>query len=93
MLRSGVCMQKQVLRQLLRKCFVDFVFKFGLTTKLHHNQGKEFDNKLFTKLQEYSGVQGFHTTLYHPQGNGQVEQFNQTLLVMPRTLPETVKAD
>lgn len=78
-------MQKQVPRQLLRKCFVDFVFKFGLTTKLHHDQGKEFDNKLFTKLQEYSGVQGFHTTLYHRQGNGQVKQFSQTLLVMQKT--------
>ncbi|KAL1276335.1 hypothetical protein QQF64_035958 [Cirrhinus molitorella] len=38
------------------KVFGDFVLKFGFPTKLHHDQGKEFDNKLFAKLQEYSGV-------------------------------------
>lgn len=58
------------------KVFGDFVLKFGFPAKLHHDQGKEFDNKLFEMLQEYSGVQGSHTTPYHPQGNGQIERFN-----------------
>ncbi|KAL1276923.1 hypothetical protein QQF64_023596 [Cirrhinus molitorella] len=56
------------------KVFGDFVLKFGFPTKLHHDQGKEFDNKLFAKLQEYIGVRGSHTTPYHAQGNGQVER-------------------
>uniref|UniRef100_H3B5S1 Gypsy retrotransposon integrase-like protein 1 n=1 Tax=Latimeria chalumnae TaxID=7897 RepID=H3B5S1_LATCH len=72
------------------KIFNDFALKFGFLSKIHHNMGKEFENQLFPKgCTEYSS----HTTPYHPQGNGQVKKFNQTLLAMLRTLTEKQKAD
>lgn len=80
-------------KTVVEKVFNDFALCFGFPEKFHHDMGREFENQLMAQLQKCCGVRASHTTCYHPQGNGQVERFNRTLLSMLRTLTDSEKAD
>lgn len=79
-------------RTVAEKLYNDFVLRFGLPAKFHHDQGGEFENELLRQLEKCCGVMHSRTTPYHPQGNGQLERFNRTLLGMLRTLPREHKS-
>ena len=73
------------------KLFNDFFLRFRFPAKILHDQGREFENKLFRELEKLARITKLQTTPYHPQGNGQTERFNKTLLGMLRTLSSSDK--
>ena len=58
---------------------------------MHSDQGGCFESKLVAELCRIAKVQKCRTTPYHPQGNGQCEKFNRTLLSMIGTLDPNQK--
>ena len=73
------------------KLFNDFVLKFGTPNRILHDQGKEFENKLFDELEKHFEIKRCRTTSYHSMCNGMVERLNSTVIQMLCTLSEKLK--
>eukprot|EP00731_Ephydatia_muelleri_P011380 Em0006g274a len=56
--------------------------RMGLPKVITTDNGTEFKNDLNKHLMELLGIEQRFTTAYHPQANGLVERFNQTLQTM-----------
>ena len=47
------------------RMFNDCILRFGTPGKILHNQGREFENKLFIHLSKFCNIKRLHTTPYH----------------------------
>ena len=65
------------------------ILRFGTPGKILHDQGREFENKLFTHLSKLCNIKRLRGTPYHPQCNGQVERMNRSIIEILKTLEET----
>ncbi|RDD35996.1 Retrovirus-related Pol polyprotein from transposon 17.6 [Trichoplax sp. H2] len=53
--------------------------RFGIPKEILTDQGTEFLNEVLDELYQVLGIERLKTTPYHPQTDGLVERFNQTL--------------
>jgi transposase InsO family protein len=58
---------------------LDVILRWGMPKEIISDQGKEFVAQVQSLLANYLSYKRQFSTPYHPQTNGQVEQFNRTL--------------
>ena len=65
---------------------LDEIFcRFSIPEQLQSDQGSQFELQLISEICKIMNIHKSHTTPYHPQGDGLIEQFNRTLLDMLAT--------
>ncbi|KAK7882183.1 hypothetical protein WMY93_028357 [Mugilogobius chulae] len=80
----------QKARTVAKALWDNFLVYYGFPSRLHSDQGRDFESRTIKELCSLIGAEKVRTTPYHPQGNP-VERFNRTLISMLGTLEEKDK--
>ncbi|TWW71979.1 SCAN domain-containing protein [Takifugu flavidus] len=75
---------KVVTAKQVASCLLQLFSRVGIPREVLTDQGPNFMSKTLQQVYDLLGIKRIRTTPYHPQTDGLVERFNQTLLNMLR---------
>jgi len=58
-----------------------WVSRFGVQSTLTSDRGAQFTSSVWTRVYRFLGISASQTMSFHPQLNGMIERFHQSLLV------------
>ena len=85
--------QNQTAKTTADAFYNNFMVHYGIPTRLHTDQGANFESDIIKELCNLTGMTKSRTTPYHPMGNGCTERWNRTLLDMLGTLDTEKKVN
>lgn len=84
---------KNVKARQIANCLIQLFSRVGVPKEVLTDQGTNFTSKTLKQVYSLLGIRGIKTTPYHPQTDGMVERFNQTLKTMLRKYVSDSGAD
>lgn len=78
-------MKDQTASSCARLVVNEVISRFGCPLDLHSDQGRNFESDIFKELCRLLHIRKTRSSPRHPQGNGQTERFNRTLVNMIRS--------
>ncbi|XP_028253710.1 uncharacterized protein LOC114429061 [Parambassis ranga] len=85
--------QRTVKARNVANCLVQLFSRVGIPKEVLTDCGTNFTSKLLQQVYQLLGVKGIKTTPYHPQTDGLVERYNQTLKNMLRKFVSSTGGD
>ena len=76
---------RRITAQNVSKALVKFFTMVGLPKVVQSDQGSNFTSKVFRQVMSELGIKCVNSSAYHPQSQGALERFHQTLKTMMKT--------
>jgi hypothetical protein len=69
----------------------EFICRHSIPEKILSDQGSAYESKVVEQLSELLDIEKIRTSPFHPQGNGQSENSNRTIVKLLRTYIDDIK--